>query len=122
MTTLSNGRRAGRSGWLPRKPAGYSLPMRTTWSAARKFWAAQGVELPPTVTQLTGRDGGGRVHLYDGRSLLADEWPKQGKLMLDGAGAGDLKSNGWIAVAPSVHPSGRAYQCEAQRRALTAVD
>ena len=65
-----------------------------------------GFDFPFTEWQFTGRAGG--VHLlFDGRGLSEDEWPRQGQIKEAGL---DIKSNGFVAVAPSLHPLGRAYR------------
>jgi hypothetical protein len=59
---------------------------------------AAGAEMPQTPTQTTG---GGGVHYV----FAAPDWQPSGK-------AGhqlDIRSNGYIVVAPSPHPSGREY-------------
>jgi hypothetical protein len=55
----------------------------------------------------TGRDGGGMHFAYRRGELLA-EWPGQGPI---GDGwKGEVKSNGFCAVPPALHPSGRRYE------------
>ena len=62
---------------------------------------------PETASSSTGRDGG--YHLvYDGREL--GEWPKQGDIP-----GGQIKTNGFIAAAPSLHPSKRRYRWSENR-------
>lgn len=61
-----------------------------------------------TWTQRTGRDGGGEHRLFrlEGRGAV---WPKQGSF--DRAHPNlEFRSNGFIGVSPSIHPSGRQYQ------------
>lgn len=61
-----------------------------------------------TWTQTTGRDGGGEHRLFrlEGRGSV---WPKQGAF--DAAHPNlEFRSNGFIGVSPSIHPSGRQYQ------------
>jgi Bifunctional DNA primase/polymerase, N-terminal len=59
---------------------------------------------PSTAWQKTGREGGGYHLLFDARLLPKSEWPRQGNIP-----GGQIKSRGFIAVEPSIHPSGRAY-------------
>jgi P4 family phage/plasmid primase-like protien len=64
-----------------------------------------------TWIQDTGRDGGGHHRLYRlaGRGAV---WPKQGAFAPAYPNL-EFRSNGFIGVAPSVHPSGRKYQWQA---------
>jgi hypothetical protein len=55
-----------------------------------------------TAVSFSGRGGGAQHILYDARKLV--NWPTQGPIP-----GGEVKSNGFIAVAPSLHPSGRPY-------------
>lgn len=64
-----------------------------------------GIDLPETAEVSTGRDGGGRHLVYDGRALSRAEWPKQRNYI----GLFDIKSNGFVAAPGAVHPSGRRY-------------
>ncbi|MFJ4517476.1 bifunctional DNA primase/polymerase [Streptomyces sp. NPDC088816] len=59
-------------------------------------------DLPPTWSQVTGRDGGGRHLLYSTRDRLGSKSYKA--LSLDIRAEG-----GYIVAAPSMHPSGRRY-------------
>lgn len=62
--------------------------------------------LSDTWRQLSGRDDGGEHRVY--RLTAGSEWPRDGRF---GGGFDKLEivSNGFIAAAPSVHPSGRRY-------------
>jgi Bifunctional DNA primase/polymerase, N-terminal len=70
-----------------------------------------GWEWPVTARSATGRKGGGYHLLYDGRGLGEEEWPRQGNIV-----GGQIKSNGFIAVEPSLHPSGRKYHWVRDRK------
>lgn len=61
-----------------------------------------------TWTQTTGRDGGGEHRLFrlGGRGAV---WPKQGGFDRQHPNL-EFRSNGFIGVSPSIHPSGRRYQ------------
>jgi P4 family phage/plasmid primase-like protien len=61
-----------------------------------------------TWTQTTGRDGGGEHRLFrlEGRGAV---WPKQGSFDRSHPNL-EFRSNGFIGVSPSIHPSGRRYQ------------
>ena len=72
-----------------------------------------GIAVPRTALQHTGREGG-RHLLFDARSLALEEWPTQGNIP-----GGQVKSNGFIAVEPSLHPSGKPYLWE--RRELVPM-
>lgn len=66
-------------------------------------------ELPSGAwVQESGREGGGRHYLWR-RPASLGEWPRQGPLSPHYPQL-EVKSNGFIAVAPSLHPSGRAYR------------
>jgi hypothetical protein len=66
----------------------------------------------------TGRDGGGMHFLYR-RGELLTSWPVQGPI---GAGwRGEVKSNGFCAVPPALHPSGRRYEAEEAEEAGPAA-
>ena len=66
-------------------------------------------ELPSGAwIQESGREGGGRHYLWR-RPASLGEWPRQGPLSSHYPQL-EVKSNGFIAVAPSLHPSGRAYR------------
>jgi hypothetical protein len=78
-------------------------------------WEQWDVDEPEYVSSRTGRDGG-EHHLYDARGLEASGWPRQGDIP-----GGQVKSNGFIGVAPSRHPSGRAYQWVGSNRQLSPV-
>lgn len=72
------------------------------------FEAERG-ELPSGAwVQESGRAGGGRHYLWR-RSAALGEWPRQGPLSAEYPKL-EVKSNGFIAVAPSLHPTGRAYR------------
>lgn len=65
-----------------------------------------GVGLGPGWVQRSGRAGGGAHHLY--LHAPGDPWPRHGAL--DPAFPHlEIISSGLLAVAPSVHPSGRRY-------------
>ena len=67
-------------------------------STVRQLTQSHG-RLPPTVTAATG---GGGWHLL---------FKLPGGVLRGAAGAGvDLKHNGYIVAAPSIHPSGRRYR------------
>jgi hypothetical protein len=76
-----------------------------------------GWEWPVTARSITGRAGGGYHLLLDGSGLGEDEWPKQGNIP-----GGQVKSNGFIAVEPSLHPSGRPYRWGRVRKVAPAGD
>jgi P4 family phage/plasmid primase-like protien len=61
-----------------------------------------------TWIQRTGRDGGGEHRLFrlEGRGAV---WPKQGSFDRSYPNL-EFRSNGFIGVSPSIHPSGRQYQ------------
>ena len=65
-------------------------------------------ELPPTVVQSTGRDGGG-LHLLFRRGEVDPAMLRQGAWSADYPGI-EVKSKGLIIAAPSLHASGRRYQ------------
>ena len=65
-------------------------------------------ELPPTVTQSTGRPGGG-LHLLFRRGEVDPAMLRQGAWSADYPGI-EVKSKGLIIAAPSLHASGRRYQ------------
>lgn len=73
-----------------------------------RAWAAgDGPEFVATAWARTG--SGGSHLLYDARNVAAEDWPRQGKIP-----GGDLKSNGFIAVEPSLHPNGQPYTWQAR--------
>jgi hypothetical protein len=61
-----------------------------------------GVDLPKTAYSRTGREQGYHL-LFDGRDV--EDWPTQGNMP-----GGQIKSNGFIGVEPSIHPNGNMYQ------------
>lgn len=74
------------------------------------FEAWDFTEWPSTAMAHTGREGG--LHLlYDARRLPNDKWPVQGNMP-----GGQVKSNGFIGVEPSIHPNGRPYLWGKRRR------
>jgi hypothetical protein len=75
--------------------------------ADRQLAEAEHGQWNPTLTQISGRGGGAHHAIY--------QWPagaeiKQGKLHAQRYAGIDVKSNGFVAVAPSRHPSGGQYQ------------
>ena len=68
---------------------------------------------PVTASSDTGRDGGYHL-IYDGRELAPDDWPVQGDIP-----GGQVKSNGFIGVEPSIHPNGKMYRWADLPRSLT---
>jgi len=80
-----------------------------------EFEAWDFMEFPGTASAITGRNGG-RHLLYDGRSLAAESWPKQGNIP-----GGQIKSNGFIGVEPSKHPNGRPYRWGRNNRNVVPI-
>jgi hypothetical protein len=77
--------------------------------AAFRSWVAEtGLDVPATAWSSTGRKGGGSHLLFDGRELPEDEWPRQGTIW-PGRALGEIKSRGFVAVEPSLHPAGLPY-------------
>lgn len=72
-------------------------------------WERENGSLPGgTWAQTTGRDGGG-MHRFFRPSHMLRYWPKQGAFSAQLPQL-EIRSNGLVAVSPSVHPSGRRYQ------------
>ena len=63
---------------------------------------------PPVLTQISGRQSGGFHLVYYGCG--SQPWPAQGA---DPIGGVEVRSNGFIAAAPSLHMSGKRYQWQA---------
>jgi P4 family phage/plasmid primase-like protien len=80
------------------------------WEELHEFERNHG-ELPrenDTWWHSTGRDDGG-AHILFQRGHLLNDWPSHGPFSRKLQQL-ELKSKGFIAVPPSVHPSGRKYQ------------
>lgn len=69
----------------------------------RSWVGHEGIPIPDTAWASTG--GGGTHLLFDASSLAPEDWPTQGSIP-----GGDIKSNGFIAVEPSLHPNGQPYE------------
>ena len=70
-----------------------------------EFEAWEFMEFPRTARSVTGRPEGGFHLLLDARRLPEPDWPRQGNIP-----GGQIKSNGFIAVEPSLHPNGTPYR------------
>jgi hypothetical protein len=79
-------------------------------------WAAWDIPEPPdTAASRTGRAGGHHL-LYDGRALDVSDWPVQGDIP-----GGQIKSKGFIAVEPSIHPNGKPYSWYGDLRKVAPI-
>ena len=71
-----------------------------------------------TAVSYSGRGEGARHIVYDARELAEEDWPIQGRDKVPGC---DIKSNGFIGVEPSLHPSGRPYRWARGPRTLAPI-
>jgi hypothetical protein len=67
-------------------------------------------QVPPTACQITSRG----IHLVY-RDMQTTDWPRDGKWSKDWMDV-EVRSNGFIAAAPSFHPSGHQYRWLDDRR------
>ena len=72
-----------------------------------------------TWWQMTGRPGGGAHALFQ-RGHLLNDWPRHGAWSRIYPHI-EVKSNGFIAVPPSMHPSGHKYQWVGKSSGITGV-
>jgi len=93
-------------GWVCNQRTGLWVPDIDNLRAFRARMEELGIEVPPTYSHSTGREGGGMHLLLDGRDL--PEWCWQQGPLGDPCW-GDLKCNGFIAATGARHPRGPRY-------------